>query len=337
MGPIPRARHRSAFRATRTSVSTRNLVAVGLVLASACSSHGSRGGGPHDYVRCMAVDAPDETSGRIGDVSYRSDERALALSGLTAPLRIAAFRGASGATAGLAEAALGVTEQRPGLVVVLGGLGPDVASVRAHFTAFEKLRVPTVVLPGGDDVAEAVGEAFEAGAPANVLDGRRFRRIETDVVDLLLLSGAPDGRYASSSAHCGNDGDDRDELETRSGKRSVLVSWAAPSGGGAFAVGRGFDGVDSGDPRVATLAHALGDLGGIFAFPATRAAIPTSVDGRAVLGANEAAPSSRIVAPRLAGPADERDDFGLVPSGAVILEYGADGVSFVGVSASEGG
>jgi len=285
----------------------------------------------------MAVDAPASRTGAIGPARFASDERVLRFSTLAQPIRVAAFRGAGIETRALEDAVLGVGEQRASIVFVLGGLGSDQATVRAHLAAFEKLRVPTIVLTGGDDSAEAVGEAFEGDVPANVFDGRRYRRVETPSGDFLLLSGAPEGRYAASSAHCGNDEDDRDELEKRGSAPTFLVSWAAPSGGGMNAVGRGFDGVDAGDRSVAALLTRLGNVGGLFAYPATRASIPATADGRTVLGADRANRSLRLAVPRIAGTSDERDDFGLVTNGAAVLELRGDGLAFVGVSASEGG
>lgn len=340
MGPNRAVRQASGFRATSPDVRPGTplvVLFVWLALCSACSSHGSRGGGSHEYVRCMAVDEPDAREGRVGSVRFVSDERALRFSGLPDPLRVAAFRGAGTAAPGLAEAVLGVAEQRASLVFVLGGLGDDEATVRAHLTALGALRVPTIVIPGGDDVAEAFGEAFDDDVPANVFDGRRYRRVEAGRSDFLLLAGAPEGRYAASTEHCGNDDDDRDELEARDGVRTILVSWAAPSGGGRFAVGRGFDGVDSGDRAVADLLGELGQAGGLFAYPATRASLPTVADGQRALGAGEADRTLRLVVPRIAGPTDEHDDFGLVTNGAAVIELTASGTSFVGVSASEGG
>lgn len=314
---------------------TKLVPILALVLLLGCNEHGRRASGAHDYVRCMAVDADEETSGSIGRARFTLDDRTLTLTSLPTPLRIAAFRGAGGTEASLESAISGVMEQQPGLVFVLGGLGPDAASARAHLDGLAALGIPVVVLPGGEDAAEIFGEALDAARERHrsVFDGRRIRSVVVGEERFVLLSGAPDGRYAASEAHCGNHEEDREELADLDGGRRWLVSWAAPSGGGAEAVGRGFDGVDAGDRRVAQLAHGLDDAGGIFAFPATRALVAAPADGSRRLGPTEADAHFRVVVPRIAGPADERDDLSLVPAGAAILELSGEGLALVGTVA----
>ncbi len=297
-----------------------------------CSDHGERAGGPHDYVRCMAVDEDDEAEGTVGSARFSLEDRTLTLRGLPSPLRMAVFRGAGSAAPGLAEAVAAVAEQEPSLVFVLGSLGTESTSVRTHLDALGALAVPVVVLPGGEDVAETFGEQIDAARERHrsIFDGRRIREVVVGDDRFVLLSGAPDGRYAASEGSCGNDEDDRDALAEITGGRRWLVSWAAPSGGGPAAVGRGFEGVDAGDRRVADLAHRLGDAGGLFAFPATRALIPSTASGQAVLPAMQADPRLRLVVPRVSGPPDERDDTSLVPAGAALLELREEGLAYVG-------
>lgn len=331
-----RGRGSVAGRATSVLlVDAKLVVCLTLVGVLGCKDHGRKASGPHDYVRCMAVDADDEASGTVGRARFTLEDRTLRLEGLPTPLRIAAFRGAGGADPALAPAIAGVTEQQPGLVFVLGGLGPDAASARAHLDALGALGLPVVVLPGGDDAAEVFGDAMDAARERHrsLFDGRRLRSVVVGEERFVLLSGAPEGRYAASEAHCGNDEDDRDEIAELDGGRRWLVSWAAPGGGGREAVGRGFDGVDAGDPRVAALAHALGDAGGIFAFPATRALVPSPADGTRRLEPMQADAHLRLVVPRIAGPVDERDDLSLAPLGAAVMELGGGGLSLVGTVA----
>lgn len=283
----------------------------------------------------MAVDAPAEGERTVGRAKVAIAGRVATLTGLPAPLRIAAFRGAGDATAGLAAAIEGVKEQGVGLVLVLGGLGSDEGHVAAHLDAFGRLGVPVVVLVGGDDVAEAVHDAFaDRPAAGPVIDARGLRalRIGSDVI--LLASGSVDGRYAATDAHCGADEDDLGEVEAeaRGAGRVFLASWTAPSGGGPAAVGRGFAGLDAGDPAIARLASASRARGGLFAWPGTRALRPSTDQGTAVLPVGTPDPGLRLVVARIAGSGEESDDGALVPPAAALLELGPNGLAFVGTA-----
>ncbi len=283
----------------------------------------------------MAVEAPAEGERTIGRTRVSVSGRVATLAGLPSPVRIAAFRGAGDATGGLAAAIEGVREQGVGLVLVLGGLGSDEARVATHLEAFGRLGVPTFVMVGGDDVAEAVHDAF-ADRPAEgpVIDARGLRALRFGNDVLLLASGAVDGRYAASDAHCGANEDDLEEVEAeaRGAGRAFLASWTAPSGGGAAAVGRGFAGIDAGDPAIARLASAAHARGGIFAWPATRALRPSNDQGAAVLPVGTADPGLRLVVARIAGAGEESDDGALVPPAAALLELGPGGLAFVGTA-----
>lgn len=282
----------------------------------------------------MAVDAPSEGAGTVGSTRWAIADRTLTLRGFVTPLRIAAFRGAGMAPSGLPDAVAGVKEQAPGLVFVLGGLGTDEASARAHLDAFAELGVPVVVLPGGDDPAEAFGEALDAAREAhpNLFDGRALRAVVAGTDSFLLLSGAPEGRYAIDAQACGNSDDDREELEGAGSGRHWLVSWAAPSGGGSAAVGRGFESLDVGDPRVLAVMTSTHAKGGIFAWPETRALRPSDETGASVLGPGAASDSLRIVAARIVGVGGEQDDYAIGATGAAVLELTPAGLAFSGTS-----
>lgn len=280
----------------------------------------------------MDVDEPDEAEGRAGRASYRVEERTLTITGISGPVRIAAFRGAGTATSALGPALAGVKEHDPDLVFVLGALGPDLASVRAHLTALGTLGRVVVVLPGGDDVGAAVRDAFAADHPATVVDGSGLRAVAVGEARFVLLAGAPDGRYAATDAHCGNTAGDREDLVA--GAATYLVSWAAPAGGSRTAVGRGFGGIEAGDPRIAALADRLaeGGAGGLFAFPGTRPLAPATPAGEPVEPGTAHA-RLRVVVPRVAGETDERDDLSLAPTGAALFEVRGRELVFTGASA----
>lgn len=302
----------------------------------ACSEHGHTVSGPHPYVRCAAVDAPEPREGRIGSLRFAVEDRTLTLEGVGPTLRIAAFRGPGRVGAPLAPALGGLSRETTDLVLVLGGLGADERAVTGALNALAALGVPAVVVPGGDDDAEAVAEAFEAVDEAELLfDGRRLRTVKVGDDELVLVPGALEGRYAAGRGACGVAEDDLEEIaddldEPDDGVRRWLVSWAAPSGGGPASVARGFGGVDAGDPRVADLAKTIGATGGLFAFPETRALQPALADGSRALGAGEPSPTTRLVLPNAAGAPIERADGSLIRPAVALLSLGSEGLAFEG-------
>jgi hypothetical protein len=326
---------------------------IGLLLVvPGCDSCGDRGadvGGPHPYVRCSVVDEPEAREGAIGGsdpasaaLRYRVEGRTLELEMPDEPLSLAAFRGPGAASAHTAPALLGLEEQGARLVLVLGGLGRTPEDVAALLRALGTLRAAVVVLPGGDDDAEAVEEGWEALSAeerAPLFDGRRLRSVRVGHQELVLVPGAPGGRYAADDGACGISAEDLESLaddldEPAEGIRRWLVSWAAPSGGGAASVSRGFGGADAGDPRIATLAAAVRALGGLFAFPETHALEPATADGSRRLGPGELAADARVVVAPLAGPPVERADGSLVPPGAAIFTLGSGGLAYRGTAVS---
>lgn len=285
----------------------------------------------------MAVSAPDAASGIVGTTRWSVADRTLTLSAPAGPIRLGAFRGPGTASQTFAGALGALSEHRPNVVFVLGGLGASAEVVAASLHALAALPFIVVVIPGGDDPAEIFGEAIDearTNAP-NLFDGRRLRQVVLGGDTFALLSGAPNGRYALDGSSCGNHDEDRAELEASDHGRTWLVSWAAPAGGGVVAVGRGFEGVDAGDPRVTQVMRRIGAAGGIFAWPATRVSLPTNAAGEVVLAPGVADASFRIVANRLVGPAVERDDTALAPPGALLLELSAAGLTLVGTTAGE--
>ncbi len=308
----------------------------------ACSDYGATAGGPHPYVRCTAVDAPDEREGRLGSVRFRVEDRALTLEGLGPTLRIAALRGPGRVGAPLAPALEELRRESTDLVLVLGGLGATEETVAGVLRAVAGTGIPAIVLPGGEDDAEAVEDGFDAVEDEESLfDGRRLRTVKVGRDELVLVPGAPEGRYAADQGACGIAADDLEEIaddlgEPDEGVRRWLVSWAAPAGRGPAAVGRGFGGVDAGDRRIAELAKAVGASGGVFAFPETRALLPALADGSRVLAVGEASPTTRIVLPTAAGAPVEREDGSLVRPAPVLLSLGAEGLAVRRMRGSEG-
>jgi hypothetical protein len=314
-----------------------------LVLGQGCDSCGDRGAevsGPHPYVRCAAVDEPEALEGKVGEHSYRVEGRMLTLEAQGDALRIAALRGPGASSVPAGPALLGLEEQSVDLVLVLGGLGQKPEAVSELLRALGTLHVPVVALPGGDDDAEAVEEGWEALSAeerAPLFDGRRLRGVRIGRDELVLVPGAPEGRYAVDEGSCGVGPEDLSALadafdEPDEGVRRWLVSWAAPSGGGPASISRGFGGAEAGDARIADLARSVHAPGGLFAFPETHALEPATADGRRRLTPGEPAPDARMTVVPLAGSPVERADGSLVPSAAAILTLGEAGLAYRGTA-----
>jgi hypothetical protein len=315
------------------------ILVCSLAACGACEKGGAAVSGSHPYVRCMAVDAPEPREGTAGRMRFGIDERVLTLTPVrpSATARIFAFRGAGADIANLDRALVGVKEQTPDLVLVLGELGDTDEHVLAHLSAFERIGAPVVVLASGADVAEALHDAWDDAEVTRVFDGRALRAVVIGEEVFVLVSGAPNGRYAATDAHCGFDEDDVEAIEgdVPDGRR-WLVSWAAPSGGGEHAVGRGFGGRDAGSTEVAAIARSLGAKGGVFGFPTTRGLMPSNAEGNAPIAPNEASDGLRITVARVAGASDTLfDGARLVPASA-LLELGDRGLAYVGTTVSTG-
>jgi hypothetical protein len=331
----------------------RSWLIIGVLFAAqgcdSCADRGAEVGGAHPYVRCAAIDEPEAREGTVGSsgagagdsLRYRVEGRMLHLDRHEAdadePLVIAAFRGPGGPDAATRGALLGLEEQSVDLVFVLGGLGRTPEAVTELLRALTIVRVPVVVLPGGDDDARAVAagwEALSSDERAPLFDGRRLRGVRVGADEIALASGAPDGRYAADDGACGLAADDVEALvdvfdEPDEGVRRWLVSWAAPRGS---AISRGFGGAEAGDARIAELARALHAGGGLFAFPETHALEPMAA-GRPL---EPGAPSleARVVVAPLAGPPVERADGSLVPSAAAVFTLGPRGLAYRGTAVS---
>ncbi len=329
-----------ARRAVEYSTAVRRWIATALVALApgcgACGGHGASVDGPHPYVRCTAVDAPDPREGTAGSLAFAIDERTLTLTGRASELRIAAFRGPGrDDDAALAPALEGVGPESTDLVVVLGGLGATEGAVARVLESVAARGVAALVLPGGEDDARAVDDGFDAvdrGARDLLFDGRALRLVRFGTDELVLAPGAPEGRYARDSGACGISEDDLESLaddvgDPDDGVRRWLVSWAAPTGGGPASASLGFGGVEAGDPRIAELAEAVKAAGGLFAFPETRALLPSPADGSRVLAPGEASPTTRLVLPIGAGLPVEREDGTLVRAGVTRLTLGPGGLA----------
>jgi len=305
----------------------RLLALAAAVLAVASCDCGACDAGPpaelrvagvHPYVRCLAADPPEARDFRVGDLRLAIEGRRLTVGGVPSPLRVAAFSGPAPAQRIPARTLAGLRERGVSLVIVLGGLGDDAATARRTLGALADAGLPVLVLAGGRDDAGDLDAAFDALDEEQedvVLDARALRVVDLGADELVLVSGAPAGRYARSNTACGFAERDLDDVAADIGDRGRarrwLVSWAAPAGG----VAAGLEGADAGDPGLAALAERLGVRGGIHAWPDTRAA---------ELAGDP--PASIVVLP-IAGPAVERADGSRLMPAATVLDLGGGGLS----------
>jgi hypothetical protein len=321
-----------------------------LVFASAgcdCAGFGRlEVGGPTPYARCLAAAPPDPGEHRVGRATLRFDEHELRITGLPSPARIAAFAGPALGPAPDAATMAALTEAKPDLVFVLGGLGDDAVTAAATAQALATLSVPTFVVAGGRDTRERIADALRAAstkdatAVRHVVDVSALHAIRLGRDTFVPIAGASFGRYAIEPRACGFGLDD---LKARAsalgapaeGERRWLLAWEAPGAGGPFAVARTATGLDTGSGDLAELARRVGAHGGLFAWPDVRVLRPAGHDGAREVPAGTSAPDLELVVPRLAGPAHERDDGTRVLPGFVVLRLDASGLAIEAVRAFE--
>lgn len=271
----------------------------------------------YTFVRCAALDPPASGSYRLGKLGLTVRERTLEITGAE-ELRIAAFTGPVGAKLEPADLAL-LQRAQADLVLYLGGLGDDEKSAQANLTALASLKVATLFLPGGGDRASVVEPSFarlESPAREHVYNASGLHTLQFGGERLVLLPGAPLGRYALDDDGCGLSEADLAErvksLSSEPARRSWLVSWQAPSGVVPSRAGQ----VELGNSHIARLSEQLGVLGGLFAYPATHAGEPhESTRGGLVL-----------VLPRLGRVGRERGDGSRLPSALALLRLGRAGL-----------
>ncbi|AKF06735.1 hypothetical protein [Sandaracinus amylolyticus] len=296
----------------------RYALALLLCLPGCCSSCGCGAaaplaGGPTPYARCAIADPPPARSARVGDLTWRIEDRSLAIEGLPESFPIALARGPAPFRDPLALDALGPAR----LLVVIGSLGDDEATATANVAALGQLSIPTLILAGGrDDPAHlrAALDALEEPARDRVIDVSALRsvRIGTHLV-LVPAAGAPEGRYARADTACGLGADDAEAIadalgDPGEGERRILLSWAAPAAIGA-------EGGDAGSPSIAALASTIGARHALVAWPESHA-------GR-VLSSDDAVTA---FAPALAGPELVRADGSRAPSRPLLLTIGPSGI-----------
>ena len=167
--------------------------------------------------------------------------------------------------------------QKPGLVLLLGGLGDDVGAASANLAALSALRVPTVFIAGGAD--RAAGDRgglrlARCGCGELLLHGSGLRELRIGKERFAVVSGSPLGRYALDDEACGFAADrlGRGARGARCRAASLAAHLAAVAGLPRRAgVISNAAGVDVGSPELFALAQALSAQGGLFAYPETQA------------------------------------------------------------------
>lgn len=323
-------------------VGSRRLLATASLATAIGACNGCDGSselkiaGPTPYIRCLAAHPPADGSRQIGALRIDSKDGHVRIHGLRAPLVLVAFSGpAFGEAPGERELAA-IRAAAPQLVLMLGGVGDDVASASATLSALARLDLPTLILAGGRDRRDRIERALSSlpdKAAARILDVTGAIGVSIGNDMLVPVAGALEGRYALDGESCGYARSDLDSLAAKlpSGRgRRWLIAWDAPAGGGEAAVTRTEDGLDLGSAALAELARDIGANGGLFAWPQVQLLRPSA--GRDHLRANiggPAEPDLRVVVPRLTGPAMERSDGSYVSPGFAVLELGARGMRVI--------
>lgn len=225
------------------------------------------------FLRCAQAAPPAEQTARVGALTLTVKKRVLEIAGPT-PLAVAAFTGPVGGALGAHELTR-LGRAKPELALYLGGLGDDLPTAQRNLAALAKLRIPTLFVAGGGDrlpVVEGAFETLEPAARAYLLHASGLREIRVGEDRLIVVAGAPLGRYALDEQACGFTVDDLEDIEHAasdgSAARTWLLSWYAPAG---FGVSEGLLGTEIGSPELHALARTLGAQGGIFGQPDVRA------------------------------------------------------------------
>lgn len=283
-----------------------------------------RVGGASGFVRCLRLDEPAEREWQVGALSLAARERVLTIRGATSAPLLAAFAGPAPASDDGATVLRAVKLRRPQLVLVLGGLGDDVAHATRTVGALAATGVMTLFVAGGRDEPEVVAAAIAAldgDTRDRVLDITPFARVVIGSVELVPIAGAPGGRYARSRGACGHDASDLDARAVALGPaservRRVLVSWAAAS------PAPGIERAEAGDPELARFAWRVGAEDALAAWPREQA-------GRTLPGGG-----LRQIVPVVGGQALLNAEGGRIRPGASYFTLGQAGLSVAGDGAS---
>lgn len=291
-------------------------------------------GGATPYLRCIAADPAPPDGLAPGALAARAQDRRLVVEGLARPVRIAVFSGPALGPAPSAEQIGAIAAAKAQLALLLGGVGDDPSTVAATLHALGGLPFPTLVVAGGRDDPARIAHALGAlpSERRRVLDVSAYQAVQIGQDVLIPVAGSFDGRYASGPSACGHGLADLKQLASSLGKpepgaRRWLAAWEAPGRGGPLAVARTETGIDTGSADLAELAERVGAAGGLFAWPAVQALRPRADGGTRSVPLGVAGEDLQLVVPRLAGPALERSDGSLAPTGFALVRFDSDGLA----------
>ncbi|MFW6087924.1 MAG: hypothetical protein ACODAG_12010 [Myxococcota bacterium] len=275
--------------------------------------------GPTPYARCLAADPPAPFEREVGRLGLTLEGGVLRVKPPSGPVRLAAVTGPAPSRAPIDDAVERLAAGRPDLMLALGNLGDSDEVLARNLRSLARAGAPVLVLAGGRDDAAAVDDAFddlEGDAAARVIDARALSAVRLGPDELVLVSGAPNGRYARTDTACGYGEPDLETLAEEIGdpgagvERRWLVSWASPAGWGPSGLAR----VDGGDPALAQLAEGVGAGRGIFAWPPSPG-----------LGPSEAGSDRLRRAPSIGRVPFAEGEAGPARAGAVWLILGPEG------------
>jgi hypothetical protein len=296
----------------------------GLLACSGCSAESKlREGGPTPYARCLAAPPPPARSGRIGDIAFKLQDRALALTPKHWPLRVAAFSGAGFGGPARASGLARLRESRADLLLMLGGLGESEPTAQASAKALAALGLPLLLVLGGRDSWRISQAAVEALGDSSIINATALRQVSIANNTLVPIAGAEQGRYAVNEEACGFGRKDLEAAAKELGRagsseRRWLISWQAPAAQGPLpSAARSEAGMELGSTSLGRFGERIGAIGALCAWPAGRQEpLP---DG----------PLTSRVVPRLFGPRLERPDGSRVAPGFLLIELDDQGLRVV--------
>lgn len=286
---------------------------------------------------------PGDEQRQVGAVHIERTGRQLSVQSAAGVLDIVAFAGPAPGRLGKAVAAL-KQGPAPDLALLIGGVGDELAAATDTLTLLSALPFPTLVLPGGRDPLEALKDAWDGLSAAQrtriwLLAGHHLLQLGEH--QFVLVAGAEDGRYALQEDVCGFDANSLQHLmgslaaPAPSGGR-WLLSWTAPAGKETPAVARTPAGLEVGSSTLAGFAANIHAQGGLFAWPAVRAAEPMDGAGAELSAPAELDHGFFAVVPRLGGPALQRADGSQVAPGYLRVRLQGRGLHYLGMTAAPG-
>jgi hypothetical protein len=289
---------------------------------------------PVPYIRCLAADPPPARRWKLGALGLEIEGRKLTIHGLPRNLRLAAFSGPAFAADSPRKPIRCLAKAGADLGLMLGGAGDRRSDAARTLKLLGELRFPTLVLAGGRDCwphLRSALDSLDAAARDQVIDITTLAEVQLGREVLLPVAGAADGRYALGKDACGFGEAD---LESRAsllgpgkGERRWLVSWETPGAQTPYSPARTAGGIDVGSALLAGFAKRTGVKGGVFAWPFVQVFRPLGAKGEGKSVFDEPLDDLRVVVPRIAGPAMERDNGSRQMPGFAMLSFSASGIA----------